>query len=197
MKVFLAAFMVAASFTSLSVFADQSPPTDSIIAAQIQTTVTNKISLRVVKADSEEKVAEDGKASTIWHTQWQDASPTHPHEIVIELSAPAMIKGFSYLPRQDDSENGKIKDFEFFVSEDGKEFGEPVKKNTFAPSKDKKIITFEPKKCRYVKLKALSEVNGEAWTSAAEIASCLQIKIVRNEVWPASYYIETQDSIIH
>lgn len=139
--------------------------------------LTNKITLKVVKADSEEAAGEDGKASnavdgnpdTIWHTQYQDASPAHPHEIIIELSEPATIKGFTYLPRQGDSENGMIKDFEFFVSDDGKEFGEPVKKDTFASGKDKKTIPFEPKKCRYVKLKALSEINGEAWTSAAEI----------------------------
>jgi hypothetical protein len=30
-------------------------------------------------------------------------------------------------------------------------------------------VTFEAKKCRFIKLKALSEINGEAWTSAAEI----------------------------
>jgi hypothetical protein len=32
-----------------------------------------------------------------------------------------------------------------------------------------KTENFDPKKCRFIKLKALSEVNDAAWTSAAEI----------------------------
>jgi endo-alpha-N-acetylgalactosaminidase len=136
-----------------------------------------KLSLKLVKVDSEETAGEDGKGSnavdgdpaTFWHTQWQDASPAHPHEIIIELSRAAKIKGFTYLPRQDDGVNGTIKGYELYVSTDGKEFGEPVKKGTFEEGKEKKTVTFEPKTCRFIKLKALSEVNGEAWTSAAEI----------------------------
>jgi hypothetical protein len=105
----------------------------------------------------------------MWHTQWQDANPEHPHEIILELSPAAKIKGFTYLPRQDDIENGTIKDYEFYVSQDGKEFGQPVKKGTFASGKDKKTVTFEPRQCRFIKLKALSEINDQPWTSAAEI----------------------------
>jgi hypothetical protein len=142
-----------------------------------QTADTNKPVLKVVKVDSEETAGEngrgtnavDGNPSTIWHTQWQDDSPGHPHEIIIELTPPSTIKGFTYLPRQDDSENGTIADYEFYVSNDGKDFGKPVKKGTLLSGKDKKTVTFEPVKCRFIKLKALSEVNNEAWTSAAEI----------------------------
>ncbi len=109
------------------------------------------------------------RPGTFWHTQWQDANPPCPHEIVIELVPPATIKGFTYLPRQDDSENGTIKDYEFYVSDDGVDFGQPVSKGTFDNSKDLKTETFDPRKCRFIKLKALSEVNDQAWTSAAEV----------------------------
>jgi len=147
------------------------------VAAEIKSAATNKLTLKVVKVDSEETAGEDGKgtnavdgnSATFWHTQWQDASPSHPHEIIIELSAPAAIKGFTYLPRQDDMENGTIKDYEFYVSDDGKDFGQPVKKGTFENNKEKKTATFDPKKCRFIKLKALSEVNDGVWTSVAEI----------------------------
>jgi alpha-glucosidase len=133
--------------------------------------------LKVVKVDSEETAGEDGKGAnavdgdtaTFWHTQWQDESPAHPHEIIIELTPPAALKGFTYLPRQDDVENGTIKDYEFYVSDDGKEFGQPLKKGTFESGKEKKTVTFDKKTCRFIKLKALSEVNDQAWTSAAEI----------------------------
>jgi hypothetical protein len=136
-----------------------------------------KLALKVVKADSEETAGEDAKAAnavdgdpnTIWHTQWQDANPPCPHEIIIELTPPATIKGFTYLPRQDDSENGTIKGYEFYVSNDGQDFGQPVAKGEFANSKELKTVTFPPQTCRFIKLKALSEVNDGAWTSAAEI----------------------------
>jgi len=137
----------------------------------------DKATLKVVRVDSEEIAGEsaggtnavDGDPATFWHTQWQDASPACPHEIVVELTPPATIKGFSYLPRQDDSENGMIKDYEFYVSNDGKDFGQPVKTGMFGPGKGKKTVTFEARICRFIKLRALSEINGEAWTSAAEI----------------------------
>jgi hypothetical protein len=136
-----------------------------------------KFTLKVVKVDSEETQGEDGKGAnavdghpeTFWHTKWQDDSPPPPHEIIIELTPPGKIKGFTYLPRQDTEVNGTIKEFEFYVSDDGKEFGKPVKTGKWDDSIDKKTANFDAKQCRFIKLKALSEVNDNPWTSAAEI----------------------------
>ena len=136
-----------------------------------------KSALKVVRVDSEETGGEngrganavDGDPNTLWHTQWQDASPECPHEIVIELTPPAPIQGFTYLPRQDESDHGAIKGYEFFTSNDGDDFGRPVAQGEFAEGKDLKTVMFTPKTCRFIKLKALSEINGEAWTTAAEI----------------------------
>jgi hypothetical protein len=147
------------------------------VASDVPATAPVKVALKFVKADSEETAGEDGKGAnavdgdpnTLWHTQWQDATPACPHEIVIELTPAATIKGFTYLPRQDDSDHGNIKDYEFYVSADGDNFSQPVAKGTFENSKDLKTVTFAPKSCRFIKLKALSEANDEVWTSAAEI----------------------------
>jgi hypothetical protein len=136
-----------------------------------------KIQLKVVKADSEETNGQDGRAenavdgnpNTYWHTEWNGKSPGLPHEITIELIPPCVISGFAYLPRQDASDHGVIKDYEFYLSDDGKKFNQPVKKGKFQPGKEEKIETFQPKKCRFIKLKAISEINGLSWTSAAEI----------------------------
>ncbi|HTR43382.1 MAG TPA: discoidin domain-containing protein [Pseudomonadales bacterium] len=135
------------------------------------------VKLKLVNVDSAETNGEngygenalDGNPNTIWHTQWQSSSPGLPHEIVIELIPPATIKGFSYLPRQDESDHGTIKGYEFYVSNDGKHFGQPVSKGIFGPGKKEKVETFEPVKCRFIKLKAISEINGLPFTSAAEI----------------------------
>jgi hypothetical protein len=149
----------------------------SLSAAAQTPAATDKITLKFVRVDSQETDAQDGKGAnavdgdpnTFWHTQWQDANPPCPHEIVIELVPPSAISGFTYLPRQDDNVNGTIKDYEFYISDDDKDFGQPVKKGTFAEGSDKKTVNFDAKKGRFIKLKALSEINGEAWTSAAEI----------------------------
>jgi hypothetical protein len=167
----------AAACMVLSATAQETTTNSTATSAPAPVVVTNKIVLTVVKVDSEETVGEngrgtnavDGNPNTFWHTQWQDASPEHPHEIIIELTPPSTIKGFTYLPRQDDMDNGSIGDYEFYVSDDGTDFGQPVSKGTFASGKEKKTVTFEAKKCRFIKLKAISEVNSAAWTSAAEI----------------------------
>jgi hypothetical protein len=161
---------------------NSTPVTAPVVAAPATVTpsatlpATNLV-LKFVRADSEETAGEDGKGAnavdgkpdTIWHTQWQDANPLPPHEIVIELLPPTTIKGFTYLPRQDESVNGVIKGYEFYVSNDGQDFGKPVAKGEFAEGKELKTVSFDPQACRFIKLKALSEINGEAWTSAAEI----------------------------
>jgi endo-alpha-N-acetylgalactosaminidase len=139
--------------------------------------VAAKPSLKVVKVDSEETAGEDGKganavdgkAETFWHTQWQDASPACPHEIILQLDVPGKIKGLTYLPRQDETENGTIKGYEIYLSDDGKEFGQPVAKGEWANSKEKKTASFDAKSCSFIKLVAKSEVNDQAFTSAAEI----------------------------
>ena len=152
------------------------------VEASAETAPTNKIVLKFIKVDSEETVGEDGhgtnavdgKPGTFWHTEWQDDSPAPPHEIIVELVPPARIKGFTCLPRQDEQDgapmqNGNIKDYEFYVSNDGKDFGKPVKKGTFSEGPEKKTVTFDPVQCRFIKLKTLSEINDQAWTSVAEI----------------------------
>ena len=81
---------------------------------------------RVQHVDSEELTGDhraenfvDGRLETIWHTQWSGRSPSHPHEVQIDLSAPHTLSGFRYFPRQDAPQtNGNIKDFKFYLSED-------------------------------------------------------------------------------
>jgi hypothetical protein len=127
--------------------------------------------------DSEELSGEDGAATnafdtntgTIWHTEWESSSPTHPHEIQINLGEEYSVDGFRYLPRQDGNENGRISQYQFYVSSNPSNWGSAVASGTFANSSSEKEVTFAAKTGQYVRLVALSEVNGNAWTSAAEI----------------------------
>ncbi len=126
--------------------------------------------------DSEETSAEDtpatnafdGDNSSIWHTEWSSTTPTHPHEIQIDLGGSYDVRGFAYLPRQN-SANGRIADYEFYVSEDGSNWGFAAATGTFANTADEQDSLFTVVSARYIRLVALSEVNGNAWTSVAEL----------------------------
>ena len=111
----------------------------------------------------------DGATNTIWHTQWQGANPPHPHEIQIDLGATYDVTGFRYLPRQGSVLNGTIAQYEFYVSTDSSNWGSTVASGAFASNNSEKAVGFAAKTGRYVRLRALSEVNGNPWTSAAEI----------------------------
>ena len=61
----------------------------------------------------------DGNVNTFWHTQWSPSAPPPPHDIQIDLGQTYAIDGFRYLPRQDGSPNGRIGQYQFYVSMDG------------------------------------------------------------------------------
>ncbi len=133
---------------------------------------------KVVSVSSQETVDEDGaaanafddSASTKWHTEYGDAgTPAHPHELVIDLGASYALTAFRYTPRQDKDENGMIAGYEFYVSDSSTSFGEPVAKGTFGTSREATKVTFPEKNGRYIRLVALSEINGQKFTSVAEL----------------------------
>ncbi len=127
-------------------------------------------------SDSHEHVGEDGAASnvidgdasTIWHTQWSASNPVHPHWIQFDLGGDEELTGLTYLPRQTGPINGTIADYRVLVSSDGVSFTE-VASGTWANNRDLKTVTFPEQEVDYLRLEALSEVNGKAWSSAAEI----------------------------
>lgn len=131
---------------------------------------------RIVRASSEStfnqkfaRNAIDGDPATLWHTQFQGELKQHPHELVIDLGAEYTIRGFRYLARQDNGWNGAIKDCEFCVSDKPDQFGPPVAKATFQKTRKAQAVSCPPVRGRYVRLRALSEVNGGPWASVAEL----------------------------
>jgi lysophospholipase L1-like esterase len=111
----------------------------------------------------------DGNASTMWVTRWVSASPPPPHEIRINLGAAYQVTGFRYLPRQDGQPHGNIGQYEFYVSMDGTNWGTAVASGAFANSSTEKQVTFTAKTGQYIRLRALTEVNGQPWTTVAEL----------------------------
>jgi hypothetical protein len=131
----------------------------------------------VTYVDSEETAGEDGAGEnpidgdpdTIWHTEWSAADPPHPHEIQLDLGRETSVCGFRYLPRQVGT-NGTVADYEIYLSRDGASWGDPVAAGTFPAGSQEKWVPFAETTARYVRFVALSEINGNPWTTAAELS---------------------------
>ena len=117
----------------------------------------------------------DGDPNTFWHTEWINTpDSTFSHWIEMDMGALYDVSGFTYLPRQDSSNNGTILGYKFYVGNgsdcDNVEWVE-VASGTFddSLSKEEKRVCFTVTTGRFVRLEAISEVNGGPWTSAAEL----------------------------
>ena|GEM_PF-2986637 len=115
----------------------------------------------------------DGNPSTFWHTEWFNTIAPLPHELQINLGATHDIAGLTYLPRQDGVSNGKITHFEFYLSTDGVNWGDPVAAGVFPNSSTIQQVTFPKQSAHYIRLRALGEVNGNAATAVAEFGALL------------------------
>ena len=132
------------------------------------------VPLEVVFASSEEPGGgnaahlTDGDPSTIWHTMYSITLAKYPHWVDFDAGETKLMKGFSMQPRTS-GQNGWIKDYEIYVSQDGKNWGEPICKGTFPKNAELKKVMFDkPVKARYIRLRALNEQNGEDFASGAE-----------------------------
>jgi beta-galactosidase len=137
-----------------------------------------------VKCDSYETGNEpdkmiDENPNTIWHTAYNNpgnfavtnkqTETDYPHEVQIELANDVDFSGFTYVPRTD-GENGLISSYAFYISNDGKNWGDPVVKGSFNQSVDRTNVLFKAKvKAKYIRFVALSGFDGQKWASMADL----------------------------
>ncbi len=135
----------------------------------------NKTTWKLVSADSqhsgnEAKLAFDNNTSTFWHTEYWGSEPACPHTLVVDMVSTYKVTAFTYLARQDGSQNGMVKAYEVYLSTDGKNWGTAVASGEFKNTTSLQVAKLKTKKvARYLKFVAKSEINGKAWSSAAEI----------------------------
>ena len=135
-----------------------------------------KVPIEVVYVSSEEgpdggygKNLVDGDPNTIWHTMYSITVPKYPHWVDFDCGEMKLIKGFTYLPRQDGGNNGNIKGYRVQLSEDGQTWQDPVCEGEFdGSSKEKKVMLPQPQRARYLRFTALSSQNGADFASGAE-----------------------------
>ncbi len=111
----------------------------------------------------------DGKPETIWHSMWSVTVAKHPHWIDFDILKPKMVRGITYLPRQDDSPTGDIKDFTISVSQDGKNWTEVLRSAFPKDKKEQRILLTKPVTARYVRLTALTAHDGTDYASGSEL----------------------------
>ena len=135
----------------------------------------NKSAWKLVSVDSqhsgnEARLAFDGRNDTFWHTEWGSVEPACPHTIVIDMASEYKVTAITYLSRQDGNQNGMVKNFEVYLSNDGSTWGSPVVSGQFKNTTSQQVAKLTTTtKGRYLKFVAKSEINGKPWTSAAEI----------------------------
>lgn len=120
-------------------------------------------------ADYPAIAAFDGDPDTFWHTRWKSGTTPPPHEIQINLGKLCTLHGFRYLPRQDGFQVGNIGQYEFLTSLDGTNWGSPVATGTFPNTMEEKEVLFAATNARYIKLRSLTEANGDMHTAVAEL----------------------------
>ena len=135
--------------------------------------------------DSEEvgrpgQAAFDGTTATFWHTEWQNASPPHPHSLQVDLGAVYSIGGIRYQSRDASfGANGRIGQYEIYVQ---KTLGVTptippvlnqwtlVASGTFPNNTAEQQVLFSSVASRYIWLRALSEAQNmnKPWTAVGE-----------------------------
>ncbi|BBO82741.1 hypothetical protein DSCO28_33070 [Desulfosarcina ovata subsp. sediminis] len=157
------------SMAEFNILGEAVSSTSSTLISQSQMTVISVDSEELDGGDYSADYAIDGLEDTFWHTEWYYSTPNPPHQIVIDLGGEFNVQGFRYLPRQDGNVNGTVAEYAFYVSQDGQTWQTAVATGCFDGDQTEKEVLFQETIGRYVLFEALSEINGQAWTSMAEL----------------------------
>ena len=118
--------------------------------------------------------AVDGNPNTYWHTEYSPSVAKYPHWITVRPAEAAQegarctITGFEYTTRGN-AQNGRVKDFDLFISKDGKNWGDPVVSASLTDSTKPQVFEFDPVEGSYAKMVQKNALNGQDFGGAAEI----------------------------
>jgi hypothetical protein len=130
---------------------------------------------QIIYCDSEVRGFEaenaiDDDPNTFWHTPWDGDVPKYPHEIQIDLGKEIEIKGISLLPRQDGITGGWISKAQFYLSNDGKNWGKPLVTANFDFDKQEKTVKMaRVYKTKYIRFVALEGFQNQDFASLSEL----------------------------
>lgn len=111
----------------------------------------------------------DGYVNTFWKYPGGDASKPLPHYVAIDFKTKKSFSTVKYTPAPDNVKN-RISEYAIYVSDNGLNWGNPIKKGTLPNSTEKIKIKLEKQvTTRYLKFEAI-KAYGNTWEVAiAEI----------------------------
>jgi len=127
------------------------------------------VSVNTENGDAKSSNVLDGNDQTMWHSRWSTGNDPFPHEIKVAIDSTYSLNALEYLPRQDGSGNGRIANYEIYVSNSADSRGTLVKSGTWDNNSSVKREFFEPIKGNYVTLRSLSAAAGDNNTCMAEL----------------------------
>ena len=111
----------------------------------------------------------DDNPDTIWHSQYAPERLKPPHFITVDMGASQAIQAVKVTPRTDAFVNGRAKDYELYVSQDGN-FDKPILKGTLPNEGATQTLQLPaPTQARYLRFVILSDQSNFEFGSLAEI----------------------------
>ena len=130
--------------------------------------VVSASSFEAGEGDAEHAV--DGDTDTFWHSHWSGEPANPPHFLTIDYAQPLNIAAVRYVARGDDNDNGLVKDYEIYLSNDGQSWGGPAAKGRIDRDAAEELIQLpQPVMARYLKFVVLSEQHGRKFATVAEL----------------------------
>ena len=112
----------------------------------------------------------DGNPATFWHSQYGPTKPDLPHSLTIDMATLLNIKAVSLTPRPDGS-NGRIRDYDLYLSNDANDFGTPILSGTLRDEGTVQTLTLPaPRRARFLRIVIKSEYSGQGLGSLAELS---------------------------
>lgn len=119
--------------------------------------------------EGEPENALDGDAGTFWHSHWSGTKKDPPHSLVVDLGKPTLVGNVFLTQRNGDNHNGRIRNYEIYVSEDGQNWGAAAAKGALRSQDEPQTVRLAtPRTVRFVKLVALSDWSNGGWAALAE-----------------------------
>jgi len=139
--------------------------------------------------DNRKENAIDGNPNTYWHSKWSGVS--YPQLFTVNLGKLAKIRGVVYLPLQDASPDGSIKNYKIQVSQEG-QFWTELASGTFAFTISEKTVLFPETQAQYVRLVATSDYSNSSngWAAIAEF------KVLGDYLPPLAQLTAPEDVIV-
>ncbi len=110
----------------------------------------------------------DGNPDTYWHTLKGVTLASYPHEIRLDMGGERKVKGLVFQSAK--LKEARVKDYEVYVSQDGKNWGEPVARGTMANTADKQeALFFTSASGKFIRFVALSSHDGGDSAAVAEL----------------------------